>query len=177
MLKEKYKLIAQIKMVLDAIVISMSFFGAYFLSLKIRDVYQLDLFPGVRIIRTPGGTMLEYVPIVFLWVFLWILMLSVSGLYRSFRTRSFREIIWIIIKAAFLTVLSFGGLSFLLKIQFVSRVVFGQFMLLSTILLIAEKRVWVSVANYSRRQGHNLSKLLIVGTGNRAETFINMIKK
>jgi len=44
-------------------------------------------------------------------------------------------------------------------------------------LLILEKWILVSIVHYLRRMGYNLRRLLIVGTGRRAERFVKMIKE
>lgn len=175
MLKEREKVIRRATMVLDAMVVIAAFFAAYFLRLHFHAFYKLDLVPSSQVIGAPLSLGL-YLSTLWLWVPLWMLMLAFNGLYRPFRTRTFLEIVWIVIRAAFFTALAFGSLAFILKIQFISRVFFVIFIGLSSEFLILEKWVAVSVAHHLRRIGYNFRRLLIVGTGPRAERFVKMLK-
>lgn len=175
MLKEREKVIRRATMVLDALVVVVAFFVAYFLRLHFHAFYKLDLVPSAQVIGAPLALGL-YLSTLWLWVPLWLLMLTFNGLYRPFRTHTFLEIVWIIIRAAFFTALAFGSLAFILKIQFISRVFFVMFIALSSGFLILEKWVTVSVAHHLRRIGYNFRRLLIVGTGPRAERFVKMLK-
>jgi len=175
MLKEKARVIRRAKMILDALVVTVAFFVAYFLRLHFHAFYKFNLIPSEKVIGEPFG-LDQYLRILILWVPLWVIMLGFNGLYRSFRTRSFLEITWGIIKSAFLSVLAFGGLAFVLRLHFVSRVFFVIFVVTSCVLLILERWAIVSVSHHMRSTGYNLRRLLIVGTGRRAERFIKMIK-
>ena len=123
MLKEREKVIRQATMILDAMVVALAFFVTYFLRLHFHVFYKLDLVPSANVIGPPVE-FLQYLPTLFLWMPLWVLTLALNGLYHPFRTMTFLEVIWIIIKAAFFSAFAFGSLAFILKIQFISRVFF-----------------------------------------------------
>lgn len=175
MLKEQEKLVRRATMVLDTLVIVIAFFAAYFVRLHFHIFYKLDLIPATRVIAAPLG-LRQYLLVLFLWVPLWMIMLVFKGSYRSFRTRSFSELVGDILEAAFFSAFAFGSLAFILRIQFVSRVFFIIFIVMSSGLLILEKWILVSISHYLRRRGYNFRSLLIVGTGPRAERFVNMVK-
>ncbi|MBM3252505.1 MAG: sugar transferase, partial [Candidatus Omnitrophica bacterium] len=175
MLKEKERLIRRATMVLDALVVTMSFFITYFLREHFHDFYKLNLIPSQKVLGAPVG-LDQYLVVLFLWVPIWVAMLGFSGMYRSFRTRSFLEMSWDIVKAAFFSVVAFGGLAFILKIQFVSRVFFVMFIVIATGLLLLEKWTLVSISHHTRKIGYNFRQLLVVGTGPRAGRFIRMIQ-
>ncbi|MBN3038427.1 MAG: sugar transferase [Candidatus Omnitrophica bacterium] len=175
MLKEKEKLVRHGMMLLDGAVVALAFISAYFLRLHFRAFYKLDLIPSIKVMSSPVSFQL-YLIVLIVCVPLWVLMLSFNGLYRPFRTRNFLEITWEIIKAAFFSILAFGSLAFVFKIQFVSRVFFIIFMVLCTGLLILEKWTLVSASRYLRKKGYNFRSILVVGTGPRAKRFVRMVQ-
>ncbi len=177
MLKERDKVIKQATKFLDALVVVVGFFAAFFIRNYFHDLYKFDLVPSTLVVGT-SVNLRRYLPTLLLWLPLWSLMLSLNGLYRSFRTHSFFEITWIIIKSAIFSALAFGSLAFILKIQFVSRVFFVIFIGMASGLLIFEKwLIFFVISHRVRRSGYNYRQLLIVGTGPRAERFVVMLRK
>ncbi|MFC1645702.1 sugar transferase [Candidatus Omnitrophota bacterium] len=176
MLREKEDLIKWCMILLDALIIVLSFLLAYFIRTKFHVFYKLDLFPSQQVVREAVGIgYVQYLPVMFLIILLWLLMLSLNGMYASVRTKALLDIIWINIKAAFLTLFSFSSLAFALKIHFVSRAFIIILALVSFVLLNLEKWLVYEIRHYVRKKGHNLRYLLIAGTGPRAEKFINII--
>jgi len=82
----------------------------------------------------------------------------------------------IIIKSVFFTILALGTLIFLFKLQFVSRIFFVIFVIVSSAFLLLEKIAVFSIMHYVRKRGYNFRSLLIVGTGRRAASFIKRIQ-
>ena len=175
MLKEKESLVRRGSMILDGLVVAAAFFIAYFLRVHFHAFYKLDLIPSKQVVTAPVDLQ-QYLSILLLWMPLWILMLAFNVLYHSFRTHSFLNMVWGIIKAAFFSALVFTSLTFILKIHFISRVFFVIFIGMATGLLVLEKWTLVSISHYVRRKGYNFRRLLIVGTGPRAERFVKMVK-
>ena len=91
MLREKENLIKWCMIVLDTIIISASFFVAYFIRLKFHVFYKLDIFPSVHVVQ-PTISQIQYIPVMILIVLLWIFMLSLNGMYSSVRTKTILEI-------------------------------------------------------------------------------------
>jgi len=175
MLKEQQSLVKWVTMTLDALVVVVAFFAAYFLRVHFHTFYKLDLFPSEHIIGGMANFQI-YLLALFLWVPLWVLMLSLNGLYRPFRTRFFLEMAWGIIRAAFFTTIAFASIAFILKMQFVSRFFFIILVGLTSLLLISEKWVTFSVMHYFRMKGYNFRRLLLVGSEGRMEKFIKTIE-
>ena len=105
----------------------------------------------------------------------WCLALYANGLYQSMRTRSYLEILWAVVKSAVVTFLLLGTFIFLFKLTFMSRLFFLLFMGLSFLFIWLEKTAIFMSSHYVRRQGLNTRRLLIVGTGKRANDFIRKI--
>jgi exopolysaccharide biosynthesis polyprenyl glycosylphosphotransferase len=157
MLKEKEAALRKFFILLDTIVILL----AYVVALVLKNL-----------VHEPGDTLLKYAFTLLIAVPLWCLTLYANGIYLSLRTRSYLEILWGIVKAAVLTTMVTGTLIFLLKIVQVSRLFFILFMGMSFGAILLERTALFMSAHYVRRQGLNLRRLLIVGTGRRAAAFI-----
>ena len=176
MLKEGENTLRRVLMFLDSLVVAAAFWVAYFLRTHFHTFYKFDLFPSEHVIGAPASFQ-QYMPTLFLWMVVWVLMLFLNGAYRSIRTKSLLEFVWIIIKSAFLSVLAFGSLAFILKLHFVSRILVAIFLIVSFIFFVIEKWVLISIIRSVLRRGYSLRRFLIVGTNHRAERFINMIDR
>jgi exopolysaccharide biosynthesis polyprenyl glycosylphosphotransferase len=98
-------------------------------------------------------------------------------MYAPMRTRSVREIFWIIIKAAVVTFVGFGSVVFLTNIKYISRLFSIIFILLSLLMISIEKTAIYMFMHSVRRRGHNFRRLVIVGTGARAARFVDKIRR
>jgi len=176
MLKEKIAVIRKAMILFDAFIVSLAFILSYFLRQHIQGLYKLDLFPSKQVIAGPLASMSDYLVVLFFVVPLWCFMLHLNGMYRSLRTRTLPEIVWIILKSSFFANIALGTVIFLLKLQFVSRIFFGIFVIVSLAFMLLEKIVVFFLMHYVRKQGFNYKRLLIVGTGRRAANFIKKIQ-
>jgi len=176
MLKERETFIRRLTMMMDMAVIAAAFFAAYYLRVHFHVFYKFDIVPSAKVVGAPV-TLDLYMPVLLMLVPLWVFMLYLNGAYGSFRTRSFLEMAWVIVKASFFGALSFASLTFIFKIQFISRVFFILFVLAAAVFLIIEKYIVIVAAHNVRRRGYNTRRVLIVGTGPRARRFAAMIRK
>jgi len=176
MIKEKEDVLKKTVLLLDAVLISGAFFAAYFLRAYFHAFYKWDLFPKWSVAENPVS-LSEYLVVLFIVVPLWCLMLHINGMYSSMRTRKFYELIWIVLRASFFAVLSFGLVAFFFKMMFVSRLFFIIFVGLSLVFLVSEKLLLLVVIHRMRKKGVSLRQILIVGTGRRASNLIHVIKK
>lgn len=108
---------------------------------------------------------------------LWCLALYLNGLYRSLRTVSEGRLFWQITKAAGMAFLGLGALMFMFKVTSASRFLFFLFLIISYIIISAERISFFLVMHAARRRGLGHSHLLVVGTGPRAAAFITRIMK
>jgi exopolysaccharide biosynthesis polyprenyl glycosylphosphotransferase len=174
MIKEKESLFKKLLMVLDVIVVASSFFISYAIRKNIHAFYSIDLFPG-RSVMDKLLPLNFYFNILFLMILAWWLALMNSGLYESFRKKSFLEIIWRILKSAFFAMVIYSIAAFIFKLHFISRSFIALFFLTSCLFLITERLFVVYFLRYLRKEGFNSRNILIVGTGPRAENFIKLI--
>jgi len=176
MLKEKESFLQKLVLFFDASIIAVAFFVAYFLRKYFQAFYKLDIFPSKSILAGYTSTLSEYLVILFLVIPLWCLIFYLSGMYASLRTRKLFEIVWIVLRSSFISILVFGAFVFLLKLEFVSRLFFAIFFIISFIFILLEKIVLFSIIHYVRRKGISYRRVLVVGTGNRAVNLVRTIK-
>jgi exopolysaccharide biosynthesis polyprenyl glycosylphosphotransferase len=162
MLKEKETVLRRFLILVDIAVISLAYVIAYLL----RDL-----------VKEEGVTLRRFAVALAIAIPYWILTLYANGIYLSMRTRTYLEILWALVKSAFLTFLLLGTFIFLFKLTFMSRLFFMLFMGLSFLFIWIEKTALFMSAHYVRRQGLNTRRLLVVGTGKRAIDFIRKADK
>ena len=125
-------------MALDVFVVFISFFISYAIRNHIRVFYSLDLFPG-RTVMDKLLSLKFYFNILPLMILAWWIALVSSGLYESFRKRSFVEIIWRILKSAFFVMVIYSIAVFIFKLHFISRSFIVIFFFVSCLFLITER--------------------------------------
>ncbi|NQT23035.1 MAG: sugar transferase [Candidatus Omnitrophica bacterium] len=176
MLREKEAVVRRAMVLFDGFIVSITFVLAYIIRKYFHAFYKLDLIPSAKVVTPGAASINDYLVVLVIAVMLWCAMLYWNGMYRSMRTKTLLEIVWIIIKSTFLTTLAFGTIVFLFKLHFVSRVFFGIFIVVSASTILIEKITIFSLIHAARKRGHNFRRLLVVGTGRRASQFIDKIK-
>lgn len=161
MIKEHFKLFKRLLIVTD---VTIAFF-ALFLSHFLRNTFYPEAEPLAR----------------FLWLSplfcaVWSIFLYHFGMYASFRTRGITEILLITMKTAVVSFLTFGSLIFLFKVPYASRSLILLAFFLMTFLLFVWKIAMVFFFRYARSQGYNYRNILIVGTGKRAQYFMDLVR-
>jgi exopolysaccharide biosynthesis polyprenyl glycosylphosphotransferase len=162
MLKEKEAVLRRFLIFIDICVLALAYLFAY-------------LFGGL-LADSPVPLLKYWLALVFAVPY-WCLALYANGLYQSIRTRTYLEVLWAVVKSAAVTFLLLGTFIFLFKLTFMSRLFFILFMGLSLLFIWLEKTAIFMSSHYVRRQGLNTRRLLIVGTGRRAEEFIKKVDK
>ena len=160
MLKEQAKLISKIVQFIDLVIIFLSFILAYY----VRD-YLLTFFIDRF---SPLFPLDRYLWLLLVILPLWWILLRLQGFYDSSRTRSLASPSWIIIKTAFMGTLGIGVFIFIFKLQYISRTFIFIFVIISTLLLIAEQFIIRFTLKVARKRRYNYRELLIVGTRRRA---------
>lgn len=137
----------------------------------------LSAYLGNNLLSPPALPLLKFWLALFFAVPTWCLTLYANGMYQSMRTRSYLEILWTVFKSAMATFLLLGTFIFLFKLQFMSRIFFLLFMGWSFLFIWLEKTAIFMSSHYVRRQGLNTRRLLVVGTGKRADEFVKRADK
>jgi len=177
MLEEKNAVVRRAMILLDGVIVTLSFLLAYSLRENFHIFYKLDIIPSMQVVADSSMSMNDYLVVIFFVVPLWCISLYYNGMYRTIRTKVFSELFWIILESALLTALISSAAVFLLKLKFVSRIFFFIFMVASSGVLLLEKAILFFIVRHVRRYGYNYRRLLIVGTGSRAVNFVDKIRK
>jgi exopolysaccharide biosynthesis polyprenyl glycosylphosphotransferase len=176
MIKEKERLFRKLLMALDVFVVLISFLVSYLIRKHIHTFYPLDLFPD-RIVIDKLFSLRHYFDILPLLLLAWWIALLSSGLYESFRKRSFIEVIWRILKSAFFVMIIYSIAAFIFKLHFISRTLIFTSFLVTSIFLAIERWIIVSFMRFLRKKGYNRRNILLVGTGPRAANFMKLVQK
>lgn len=124
-----------------------------------------------------------YIGLLPVLLFIWGLLLYYFGMYKRVGLRQISEVVIITIKTALLGFVLFGSYVFVLHLQEqVTRLMIGIIFTLSTVLIISEKIVFIAIFRHVSKMGISFKgalftfrSILIVGTGKRAATFIDLI--
>ena len=176
MIKEKEQVFRKLLMFLDVFVVAASFFITIFFRKNLDLWYRIDFFPGKHVFGELSNVS-KYMNILPLILFAWWASLSSSGLYESFRRKNLFEIVWGVIKSTFFVMIVLATVTFLFKLNFISRSLMTLFFFATCLLLIIERFSIVCFLRFLRKQGYNYRNILLVGTGTRAENFIKLVHK
>jgi len=161
MLKQQARLFTKISILLDAATLVTAFCLAYNLLQyryhKLQDIYQ---YSWALLIILPT----------------WLLLLSYSGIYGSMRTRKLGEIFSQLFKVHAVGGMIISSMIFLFDPHGFSRLLVGTFIVLSLFLMATVKATVKQVLHYFRRKGYNTRNVLIVGNGEKARYFAQLVK-
>lgn len=97
--------------------------------------------------------------------------------YSSKRGMSFGNEIVNIIEANIMGCLLLFGIFFVIKLNYISRMVIIQFTIANTFLVIVERFISRMILKYLRARGFNLKHMLIIGAGDLGHKFLRKIEK
>ena len=161
MLREHATAFRRLTMFGDMCVVAVSFFAAYLLRDKLTNIYPLEAY-------------LQLLPLVLL---IWGILLNHFGMYLSFRVKDVPEVIYIVSKSAIAGFIIFGSLTYILKLEGISRGFISLVFLIAGYALCIVKILLLIFFRFARKQGLNYRNVLVVGTGDRAQNFIDLIRR
>jgi exopolysaccharide biosynthesis polyprenyl glycosylphosphotransferase len=169
MLKQQARLVARIVYFADLALTSVAFFAAFF----IRDL----LLPAIAPDQFPTGLypLEDYLKIYPLVVVIWSVLFFTYHSYHSHRTIPLTKEALTTIRVVFVGNVLLATLAYLIPLRQLSRAWFILFVVISMLLLVAEKILVRVLARWVRSKGMNYRTLLIVGTGRRATDIAKVI--
>jgi exopolysaccharide biosynthesis polyprenyl glycosylphosphotransferase len=117
-----------------------------------------------------------YVSLV-LVVLLWWLIFDTQNAYRGQRYTSFLNEVNLIFRTVFFGTVTLVIIGYVLKIQLPPRSLFAIFLVVDVILLTLGKSFTHYLAEYLRLKGINRKSVLIVGAGDQARQYIQVIRQ
>jgi exopolysaccharide biosynthesis polyprenyl glycosylphosphotransferase len=160
MLKEKATILRRVAICTDACIAA----GAFYLGHLLRELLG------------HMSPLHEYIWILPVFVCTWVFFLYIFDIYNSFRAKTITEILTVIAKSAFLGFVAFGVLTYILKIENVSRAFIYFIFLISAVCIALEKVCLIFFFRRVRQRGFNFRNILIIGTGKRAQKFVDTIR-
>jgi exopolysaccharide biosynthesis polyprenyl glycosylphosphotransferase len=174
--KERAAFVHKIMFLIDVILLSTIFLLALVIRGHLHRFYHFDFFPSSVIVQDFGASQDSYLTVMLIIIPLWCVSLYWSGMYRSMRLKTALDVVGVVIKSSFITATTFSVLAFMLKMEFISRTFLILFIIMASLTLILEKACIYFLISYTRKQGYNFRRLLLVGTGKRAAQFISKIR-
>ncbi len=157
MIKERISFFKQLEVLADGTLASMAFFAIYPL---------VTAYP-----------FMEYARIFPIFLAIWLALLHFLGMYHSFRIKEVSDILLTIWASVCIGVGIFGASAYLLKFQDFSRVFIICIFFVVGVLTSAEKVLIMSFFRQIRKKGYNFRRILVVGTGPRAQKFMKLIRE
>jgi len=161
MIKQYVNLFRRLMIFADLIIVTAAFFTAYFLRDQMQDIMPLSYY-------------LAFLPLA---IALWVGFSNFLGMYQSFRVQKIPAILITILETATLSFIFFGFILYLLKIEGISRLLVFLIFASSAVFFIVQKLILVLFFRYIRKKGLNYKNILIVGTGKRAQHFIDIVNR
>ncbi|MDN3515618.1 MAG: sugar transferase [Candidatus Brocadia sp.] len=106
---------------------------------------------------------------------IWGVLLYYFGMYDSFRTKQILDILFMVTEATLIGGCLFGSFIFVTNVGSISRLHIFYSFLLAAIFISVEKIILILCFRYERKKGLNTRNILIIGTGKRAQRFVNLI--
>jgi exopolysaccharide biosynthesis polyprenyl glycosylphosphotransferase len=161
MLRERTAMLRKMAMIADAVLACVAFMLGYYIRVRMGGFMSTEnlrwLLPA--------------------FAFTWVYLLYFSGHYKSFRTAEMTDVLYSVFKSAFFGLLIFTAVMFLFKHVHLSRYFISFIFVSATVLLCAEKMLYMWVFRQLRKRGYNFRNIVIVGTGRRALAFADMVAK
>jgi len=166
MLKERGAILSKINVTLDLCLTAFSFILAYYL----RSNLTPSLFP-------PLAPFPNYLWLLYIILPLWGVLLHYNGVYQSQRLETIFQSCWRITRAIFWGSLVLAAIFYLSKAPTTSRTLMVFFVAINEFILVTERIILKYTLHRMRRKGYNYRTLLVVGTGERAQEFVNTIQR
>lgn len=108
---------------------------------------------------------------------IWVIIFSKQNAYSYQRFTSIKKELKIVAKTTIFGVFIFFAAFFLFRFGYVPRSYIIIFAFVNFISLSLEKLILFNIAKILRKKGKNRKKILVVGTGKRANNFIKTVEK
>jgi exopolysaccharide biosynthesis polyprenyl glycosylphosphotransferase len=163
MIKEHIALFRKLAIITDTLLVSVAFFIAYMLRQHLND--------GIQALY-PLSSYIVFLPVIIL---VSISMLFFFGIYDSFRTKTLWEVLVIVAKAFFSAFVIFSGIIYISHQAYISRAFISLIFGCAAVLVYCEKVCVIWFFRAVRMRGYNFKHLLVIGTGRRAQQFVELI--
>lgn len=170
MIKENQKYLNRLHVVIDALVIYCSFCLSYYIRFDCR-LFK-SIFPQYGYWRQ----LWQYQPMLLVIVPIYLILYAKFNLYKPKRYQNRMTEYENLIKANTCAILFLLICMFFLKIEHVPRSLTILFYVISMVATVTERFIIKSILQRTRKKGHNLKHVIIIGYSAAAEAYIDRIK-
>lgn len=163
MIKENQRLLNQLHVLSDGILVFFSMIVAYWI--------RFFLFDGIRSIPFRQYALLAAAAVV-----LCLVSFGMAGLYGSYRAVRFHREAARFLAVNFLDTMALMAGLFVFRLENMSRWTLVFFFLVSCLLLLSKRAVMRVLLRRYRRMGYNQKHVLIVGCGPTAESYLHKVR-
>ena len=164
MIRENQSLLNRINALSDIFILFISITISYFIRFFVlnpgTDYIELDKYLQFMIVVVPINAIIYYF----------------FDLYDSFRTKSFSKEISSIIKANTIVISLILSILFTVKLVNLSRLVWVIFYFVTMLLVLLKRYILRKILWKIRKNGLNLKHIIIIGSGETARDYLNIIK-
>ncbi|WP_283625060.1 undecaprenyl-phosphate glucose phosphotransferase [Clostridium butyricum] len=164
MIRENQHLLNKVNALTDIVILFISVTISYFIRFSVfnvkADYIELNKYLQFMIVIIPINAIIYYF----------------FNLYDSFRTKSFSREISSIIKANTIVIAIILSTLFTVKLVDLSRLVLVIFYFINTLLIIIKRGFLRKILSKLRKKGLNLKHVLIVGAGETASKYLDIIQ-
>jgi len=166
MIRQQNKIFTFFLYICDSVATLLAFFCAYWIRGILPQVSYAKLFPF-------SG----YLNLLFAIFPTWFIIFYIIGLYRFWRGQRFWKEIWDVFKAVFIASLILGFTVFVLKYQFVSRLLILLFSFIDFFFIIVGRIVIRKIFLFFSKKTERFRKILIIGLKKRVIALAEKIEK
>ncbi|MBN1560740.1 sugar transferase [candidate division KSB1 bacterium] len=178
MLADKEKFIQNVFKFVDLLILYSAFPLAYYIDEFIRHITFWNVKAYATSINVSGLLYFtsKYWVMFIGFPLIWWGLYNLNKIYQDYRTRSFKNLAWILFITSVWASFVCGSFIFFFKFDMASRLFFLVYSGTAYTLIIMEKAIILFILERMHARGYNQENLLIVGTGNRAREFIRNVK-
>jgi len=162
MLKQQARFLSMLAIILDLLVVVVSFVTAHHL----RNHFF-----------SPSPDISDYLWFLLFIIPVWFISLNYFGLYESLRTKRTSKVLTNLAKAHLAAAVVASSVVFFVEPHVFGRTLLLLFVVIAYFTLASGKLLLRVVLYYFRRRGYNIRNLLLVGSGSKADEFIRLVEK
>ncbi len=168
MIKHNQKLLNNIHLCIDAIVVIIAYIVAWYIK------FEVDIFQEEGVGALSQG---EYFAVLYYVVPIYIVVYSLLGLYTPKRTIKRKSELWDIIRVNLVGVFCFFAILYVLGEVDYSRTMIIYFAVVNVVLASIYRFLLRTILQSYRQKGYNLKHVLLVGNSETAKQYIKCIEE
>ncbi len=170
MIKDNQKYFNRLQVVLDALIVELTYMLAWFLKFRSGIAFFMrDVAAGTLTMQTYFSALLVIVPG-------YLILYYLFNLYTAKRASSVRQDVWNVIKANSVGLFLFLGVLYVAKQPHFSRTMLFYFYILNIIADSLLRLALFKILQKLRAKGYNVKYVLLVGYSRAAEQYIDRIR-